>query len=121
MCYTVRKAQGESMSKSKRDRTQSLRRWRNIWGVMLLLTMGGTCAWLASAAGAFERVTGDSASEAYRAGAALGTTAGMGVIACIAAPALLLFGVLYWRAGVAMRSERQHQETIEALRGRDGA
>jgi len=55
------------MSKERRDRTRSLRLWRNIYGV------------------------------------------------------LLLFGVLYWRTGAALRSERQHQETIEALRGNDRA
>jgi hypothetical protein len=100
---------------------RSLRLWRNIYGVLLLLAILGTCAWLTSAAGTFNRVVGDGASEAYRAGAALGTTTSMGIIACIAAPALLLFGVLYWRTGAAIRNERQHQETIEALRGNDGA
>ncbi len=109
------------MSKERRDRTRSLRLWRNIYGVLLLLAIAGTCAWLSGAAGTFERVAGDSTSEAYQAGAALGTTASMGIIACIAAPALLLFGVLYWRTGAAIRNERQHQETIEALRGNDGA
>ncbi len=109
------------MSKERRDRTRSLRLWRNVYGVLLLLAILGTCAWLSSAAGTFERVAGNNASEAYQAGAALGTTASMGMIACIAAPALLLFGVLYWRTGAAIRNERQHQETIEALRGNDGA
>lgn len=73
------------------NRTRGLRIWRNIWGILALLSLAWMC---------------------------YGASMGIGVFICTGLPFLLIFLFAYGRAGASIRSERQHRETIEALQGK---
>lgn len=100
------------------NRTRSLRIWRNIWGVLALLSMAWMCYGLAASSSAFSQAAEKNSSEAYQAGAALGASMGIGVFICTGLPFLLIFLFAYGRAGASIRSERQHRETLEAIQGK---
>ncbi len=66
--------------------------WRRVWGVLFLLAL----AWLAF-------------------GFLLPTLSDLMIQSCIGLPFAFLFGLLYWRNGVALRQARQHAEQVEAI------
>ena len=100
------------------NRTRGLRVWRNIWGILALLSMAWMCYGLAASSSAFSQSTETNSSEAYQAGAAIGASMGIGVFICTGLPFLLIFLFAYGRAGASLRSERQHRETLEAIQGK---
>lgn len=100
------------------NRTRGLRIWRNIWGILALLSLAWMCYGLTASSSAFSQATETNSSETYQAGAAIGASMGIGVFICTGLPFLLIFLFAYGRAGASIRSERQHRETIEALQGK---
>lgn len=113
------------------------RAFRWIWGIATLLS----CGWIVYGLAATSAVVSQVASvtptvqvvknaagtpvatvdpKLIQAAAAAGTVVGAGIsttiFLCTGIPALLLFGFLYWRNGVAMRNAKQHAETIDALK-----
>lgn len=98
----------------------SLKRWRTIWGILTLLSLAFICYGLVVSANAFTETTARNDSDAYAAGAAIGAGAGSMVFVVCGGIPFLLFLVFYLRAGGAIRSERQHQEMMEALKNKNG-
>lgn len=89
--------------------------WRVTWGILTLLSIGWMCYGLVASSNAYSSVTKTASSEAYKGGAALGATAGIGIFLCTGIPFFLLFVILYWRNGVAITRAKQHAETINAI------
>jgi hypothetical protein len=95
--------------------------FRIVWGILTLLSIGWMCYGLTVTA----TVTNNQletaqarSSEAYQAGTMLGASAGLSFFVCSGLPFLLVFGLLYWRNGVAIREAKRHEQTIEAMRRR---
>lgn len=100
-----------------RRRQRQLRLWRNIWGVLVLLSLGWVCYGFSASGQAYTNTVEGSTSTAYQGGAAIGAGLGITFFICSALPFLLLFGFLYMRAGSNLRSEIQHEETLRTMRG----
>lgn len=92
--------------------------WRTIWGVLTLLSIGWMCYGLVASSNAYSQVAGQSSSEAYKSGAAIGATAGIGIFLCTGIPFFLLFVILYWRNGVAISRAKEHAEMLNAVQSR---
>ena len=95
--------------------------FRIVWGILTLISL----AWMCYGITVTASVTNDQLettqalnSEAYQAGTVLGASAGLSFFLCSGLPFLLVFGLLYWRNGVAIREAQRHEQTIKALRGR---
>lgn len=95
--------------------------FRIVWGVLTLISL----AWMCYGVTVTATVTNDQLetvsarnSEAYQAGTMLGASAGLSFFVCSGLPFLLIFGLLYWRNGVAIREARRHDQTLQAMRGR---
>lgn len=97
----------------------SLKRWRTIWGVLTLISLAFICLALANGAAAFTKTTEGTTSDATVAGAAIGAGGYSIVVICVGAIPFLLFLVFYLRAGGAVRSEQQHQEMLDAVKGKN--
>lgn len=96
------------------DNTRGLRIWRNVWGVLTLLSFGWICYGLVISSTAYGEVA-TGATSATQAGAAIGASLGLGVFLCTGLPFALLFLYAYGRAGASIRTERQHQEMMDAV------
>jgi hypothetical protein len=99
---------------TRSNRTRGIRIWRNIWAVLALLSFGWICYGFMVSSQAYTEVS-QGASQAGQAGAAIGASMGIGLFLCTGLPFALIFLYAYSRAGAAIRSERQHHETLEAL------
>jgi len=86
--------------------------FRGVWGLLFLVSIAGMCYGTMASAG---DPAMEGRSEAYQAGAFLG---GFSFVLCIGVPAALIFGLLYWRNGVAIREAKRHVQTIQAMQGR---
>lgn len=96
-------------------KTGKLRLFRNVWGVLTLMSLGWICYGLMVSSQAYTEVATETTSEAGQAGAAIGASMGMGIFICIGLPFLLLFLILYSRAGSAIRREEMHVEMMAAV------
>lgn len=116
------------------------RTFRIVWGLLTLLSCGWIGYGLLATGSAFTQVVTQATPTASVINNALGTPVatmdpkviqgaqaigatvggGLGVafFLCTGLPFLLIFGFLYWRNGVAMREEKRHSETIEALKSK---
>lgn len=92
--------------------------WRNIWGVLTLLSVVWMCYGFVASSNAYSSVVSTNTSDAYKSGAAIGATAGIGIFLCTGIPFFLLFVILYWRNGVAIRRAKDHAEMINAVQSR---
>lgn len=108
----------ESARQNRTSGSRGTRVWRNIWGVLALLSMGWICYGLYASTMAFGQVATPTASKATHAGATIGASLGIGIYLCTGLPFLVIFLYAYSRAGAAIRSERQHQEMLEAINQR---
>lgn len=97
------------------DGMRMQRIFRVIWGILTLLALGWMCYGLFVSSSAYAEVAGRSTNNAQQAGAALGASMGVGAFLCTGAPFLVLFAVLYWRNGVALREVKQHNEMLDAV------
>lgn len=94
-------------------------RW--VWGILTLLACGWVSLGLMSVVNVADKQLGSAqaqASAAYQAGTMIGGGISTALFLCTGVPALLLFGFLYWRNGVAIRESKRHEETIAAMRAR---
>lgn len=89
--------------------------WRTIWGILTIISIGWMCYGLYAASTAYSTVASKQTTEAGKGGAAIGASIGFTGVLCIGVPFFLLFVVLYWRNGVAIRRAEEHAETINAL------
>jgi len=116
------------------------RTFRIVWGLLTLASCGWIGYGLLATGSAFTQVVTQATPtvavinnslgtpiattdpKLIQGAQALGATVGSGlsvaVFLCTGVPFLLIFGFLYWRNGVAMRQEKQHAETIEALKSK---
>ena len=116
------------------------RTFRIVWGLLTLASCGWIAYGLLATGSAFTQVVTEATpttavisnslgtpvatldAKVAQGAKALGATVGggLGVVffLCTGLPFLLIFGFLYWRNGVAMRQEKQHAETIEALKSK---
>lgn len=92
--------------------------WRNIWGILTILSMGWMCYGVYASTVAYSEVAGKTASEAGKGGAAIGASIGLTGFICVGAPFFILFVVLYWRNGVAIKRAQEHAEMMNALANR---
>lgn len=92
--------------------------WRNLWGVLTLLSIGWMCYGVYVSSMAFTEVAATTTSEAGKGGAAIGASLGLTGFICIGLPFFLLFAVLYWRNGVAIQKAKDHAEMMTALQTR---
>jgi len=92
--------------------------WRNIWGVLTILSMAWMCYGVYASTNAYSEVAGKMTSEAGKGGAALGASIGLTSFICLGLPFFLLFVVLYWRNGVAIKRAQEHAEMMNALHNR---
>lgn len=90
--------------------------WRVVWGVLTLASMAWLCYGISISSSAYTTVASKSATDAGKAGAAIGASLGIGVFLCTGGLPLLFFGLLYWRNGVGLRNARRHQELIDVQR-----
>lgn len=93
--------------------------FRIVWGILTLLSVGWICYGIST----LTSVTGNQLSTAeaqrsagYQAGTLLGGGIGLTVVLCTGVPALLIFGILYWRNGVAIRETKKHNQMVDAMR-----
>lgn len=98
------------------NRTRSLRLWRNVWGVLALLSLAWICYGFTISGNAFTETAAQTTSDAGKAGAAIGASLGITLFICTGLPLALIFLYAYARAGAAIRSERQHREVLEAMK-----
>lgn len=89
--------------------------WRNVWGILTLLSLLWIGYGFTISSSAYETVAGRTATEAGRAGAAIGASMGIGVFLCTGGGAFLFCLFLYARNGSAIRKEQQHAETLAAI------
>lgn len=89
--------------------------WRTIWGILTLLSMGWLCYGVYASTMAYNEVASKTTSEAGKGGAAIGASIGLTGFMCIGVPLFILFAVLYWRNGVAIRRAYEHAEMMNAL------
>jgi hypothetical protein len=89
--------------------------WRTIWGVLTLLSMGWLCYGVYASTMAYNEVASKTTSEAGKGGAAIGASIGLTGFLCIGVPLFILFAVLYWRNGVAIRRAYDHAEMMNVL------
>ena len=92
--------------------------WRTIWGILTLLSIGWICYGVYASSMAYSQVASQTTSEAGKGGAAIGASIGLTGFLCIGVPLFILFAVLYWRNGVAIRRAYEHAEMMDALRSR---
>lgn len=92
--------------------------WRNIWGVLTILAMGWMCYGVYVSTMAYSEVAGKTSSEAGKGGAAIGASIGLTGVLCTGVPFFVLFLVLYWRNGVAIKRAQEHAEMMTALQNR---
>lgn len=93
--------------------------FRAVWGILLLLSLGWICYGVTSTAGIVGNQLNTSEarnSEGFQAGTVIGGGLGLTFFLCTGVPLLLLFGILYWRNGVAIRETKKHNQTIQAMR-----
>lgn len=93
--------------------------FRIVWGILTLLALGWICygiTTLASVTGEQLNTTEAQASAGYQAGTVIGGGIGLTVVLCTGVPALLIFGILYWRNGVAIRETKKHNQMVDAMR-----
>lgn len=105
------------------------RTFRWVWGILLLLSLLWICYGLTATGQAVNQVI--SATPTARpgggptadptmlaAGTAIGASIGGGIglafFLCSGLPLAFIFGLLYWRNGVAIRRAREHAELINA-------
>ena len=89
------------------------------WGILTLLALG----WIAYGVIASLGATGSQlntaeaqASAGYQAGTLIGGGIGLSIFLCTGLPLLLVFGILYWRNGVAIRETKKHNQMVDAMR-----
>lgn len=92
--------------------------WRTVWGILTLLSIGWICYGVYASSMAYSQVASQTTSEAGKGGAAIGASIGLTGFLCIGVPLFILFAVLYWRNGVAIRRAYEHAEMMDALRAR---
>lgn len=105
------------------------RTFRWVWGILLLLSLLWICYGLTATGQAFSQVvsatpTGQANAiatadpQVVKAGTVIGASIGGGIglafFLCSGVPLALIFGLLYWRNGVAIRRAREHAEIINA-------
>jgi ribose/xylose/arabinose/galactoside ABC-type transport system permease subunit len=66
---------------------------------------------------AVDEVGATAVSSAEQAGVAVGAGLAMTTFMCTGLPFFFLFALLAWRNGVGLRTEKRHQEMLEATRG----
>ncbi len=97
--------------------------WRNFWGVLTLLACGWITYGVILTSSAASKVSNsvNATSDAERAGSAigigLGATTSITFFLCTGLPLFLLAVILYWRNGVAIRTEQRHAEQLNVMRG----
>ncbi len=93
--------------------------FRFVWGILLLLSFGWICYGVTTTAGLVGdqlKTTAAQTSEGFQAGTMIGGGLGLTFFLCTGLPLVLLFGVLYWRNGVAIRETKKHNQMIQAMR-----
>lgn len=91
------------------------------WGLLTLAALvwiGYGLLVTASVTGEQLSTTTAQGSEAYQAGTVLGGSLGLAFFLCSGLPFAILFGLLYWRNGVAIREVKKHNQMIDAMRRR---
>lgn len=118
-----------------KGRMGTLRTLQTFWGVLTLLSLAWICGGVLLTGQAVSEVVSVTPTTALirntagtpvatvnptavAVGTAIGATisSGLGItfFLCTGIPFLLIFAFLYWRNGVALRSERQHAERLAA-------
>lgn len=118
-----------------KGRTGTLRTLQIFWGILTLLSLGWMCFGTVLVGQSFNKVVSVTPTEAIirntsgtpiatvdpdiaAAGTAIGASIGGGIgltfFLCTGIPVFLFCAFLYWRNGVALRSERQHAERLAA-------
>lgn len=91
-------------------------RW--VWGILTILALLWLvygCSVSVNAGNTITSAYGFANTPENQAGAFIGS---MAVFFCIGAPLLLIFGILYWRNGVAIRETKKHNQMVDAMRRR---
>lgn len=101
-------------------------RW--FWGILTILSCGFILWSFVFASGVYTnsvndiQASGTENQDAQQAGAAIGTTIGLGIYLLCGVPVFLVSAFLYWRNGVGMQkkkdredTERRHQEQLQAM------
>lgn len=114
------------MAKTRSINIGATRIWRNVWGVLALLSLGWICYGFTATGAAVSNVVGtpvpksagsdaQTAQAATAVGATIGGGLGIAFYACSGGVPFLLFLFAYSRAGAAIRQGLQHQEMMEAI------
>lgn len=86
---------------------------RNCFGIFSLLVLIIAIAWVATGLSASDTPT---ETEAEEAGQTIGQGIGVTLILCITIPLFGLLALLSWRNDVGLKTERRHQEQLDAVR-----
>lgn len=98
-----------------------------LFGLLALLSLAWLCYGVTATGSAFSSVVSTpergssslSASDANAAkavGATLGSGLSLTIFACTGLPFLLIFGLLSWRNSVGLKTQKRHEETLDAMR-----
>lgn len=101
-----------------RPKVRMQRFWRAFWGILTLLSIAWMCYGLVFTSNVYSDVASTIDSDAGLVGATIGATAGMGIYLCTGVPLFILFVILYWRNGVAIRRDKQHAEMLNVISNR---
>jgi hypothetical protein len=95
--------------------------FRVVWGLLTLLAVG----WIGYGLLTSLDVTGTQlnsaaarSSQGFQAGTLIGGGIGITFFLCTGLPFFLIFGLLYWRNGVAIRETKKHNQMIAAVQRR---
>ncbi len=98
-----------------------------LFGILALLSLAWLCYGFSATSSAFSNVMStpiatsdgldvDTAKAATALGAGIGSGLGITFFACTSLPFTLLFGLLAWRNSVGLKTQKRHEEMLEATR-----